>query len=287
MFFERLSYTWELMRASGSVLKRDKALVLFPLFSGIACLLVLASFIAPLFVADTHWLRASFEHPSQQQKVLAWVYLFAFYFVNYFVITFFNVAIVACAVSRLAGGEPTFGGGLREAFSRIHLIAGWALLSATVGLLLKLIETQNKKVGHLIASVLGAAWTIMTFLAVPVLVVENKGPIASLKESASLLRKTWGTQVVGNFSFGLIFFLLFLPGIFLFVLAATVMAKAGAMLGLMVLGLAIAYIVILALIQSALHSIFQAAVYTYTQGVTDATHAFPVKLLRDAMYNRA
>src|SRR5438552_7090083 len=157
--FARMSYTWQLMGASWSVLKRDKALVLFPLFSGIACLLVIASFILPVFAVDMHWLKAAADNPTTQQKVLGWAYLFAFYFANYFVITFFNVGIVACAASRMAGGEPTFAGGFREAMSRIHLIAAWALLAATVGTILKAIEQRSEKFGAFVASILGAAWS--------------------------------------------------------------------------------------------------------------------------------
>src|SRR5439155_17899383 len=141
------------------------------------------------------------------------------------------------------------------------LIAGWALLSATIGLILKIIESYNKKFGRFITGLLGAAWTIMTFLAVPVLVVENKGPIAALKESAALLKKTWGTQIMGNFAFGSIFFLLFLPGIFALMFAGYLAATASASVALMVAGSAFTYMIVLALIQSALHSIFQSAVY--------------------------
>ncbi len=200
-------------------------------------------------------------------------------------ITFFNVGVISSAVVLMAGGEPTFGGGKRAAIQRIHLIAGWALVSATVGLLLKIIESYNKRFGRIVASVLGAAWTIVTFLVVPVLVVENKGSIDALKVSLALLKKTWGTQVIGNFSFGLIFALLFLPGFLAIFFSIFLFATASGVLGLIVLGAAVTYILALALVQSTLHSIFQAAVYMYTQGVTDETHAFPVKLLRGAMYD--
>src|SRR4051794_7671936 len=91
--FARISYTWELMGSSWSILKKDKAMVLFPLFSGISCLIVIASFIVPLFVVD---IPAFHRHgaPTQGEKIAGYAYLFAFYFVNYFVITFFNVGIV-------------------------------------------------------------------------------------------------------------------------------------------------------------------------------------------------
>jgi hypothetical protein len=285
--FARLSYTWEIMGASWAVLKRDKALVFFPLISSVACLMVIASFAMPLFFVDLHMLKGSLGNLTPQQKIAGWAYLFAFYFVNYFVITFFNVGIVSSAVVLMAGGEPSFSGGIKAALQRVHLIAGWALVSATVGLILKIIESYNKRFGRLIASLLGAAWTIMTFLVVPVLVVENKGPIESLKESLVLLKKTWGTQLVGNFSFGLIFTLLFLPAMMVIFFAVYLMAAVSPVVGFLVLGLAIAYIVGLALVQSTLHSIFQAAVYMYTQGVPDMTHAFPVKLLNEAMYEKA
>jgi hypothetical protein len=281
--FERISYTWSLMGASWSVLKRDKALILFPLFSSIACILVVASFVAPLFFVDLHAFSVPDSHLSQGQKIMGWAYLFAFYFVNYFVITFFNVGIIACAVSRMAGGEPSFTDGLNAAMKRIHLIAGWALVSATVGLILKIIESYNKKIGRIIAGLLGAAWTIVTFLAIPVLVVDNKGPIEAVKESASLLKNTWGVQLVGNFSFGLVFFLLFLPGIAAVIFAFSLMGHSST-LALMILGTAVTYFIVLALIQSALHSIFQAAVYMHTQGVPDETRAFPVQMLKGAMY---
>jgi hypothetical protein len=287
LMFARISYTWEIMGAAWSVLKRDKALVLFPLCSSFACFLVIASFIVPFFMVDLSGLREAHGHFSQAQQIAGWAYLFAFYFVNYFVITFFNVGIVSCAVARMAGAEPTFGTGMRAALQRIHLIAGWALVSATVGLILKIIESYSKKFGRIVAGILGLAWSIMTFLVVPVLVVENKGPFDALKESMTLLKKTWGTQVVGNFSFGLIFFFLFLPALFAIFFSVYLMAGVSATLGLLVLGMAIVYIVGLALIQSALHSIFQAALYMYTQGVPDETRAFPVQLLRGAMYDNA
>jgi len=289
--FARVSYTWQLMAASWSLLKRDKALVLFPLFSGIACILVIASFATPLyFVNMSDWIgslgHSSLGHSSrpltQQQEIVAGVYLFAFYFVNYFVITFFNVGIISCAACRIAGGEPTFNTGIQAALNRIHLIAGWALVSATVGLALKMLES-HKKIGQIVAGLLGAAWTFATFLAVPVLVVENKGPIDAVKQSLVLLKKTWGTELIGNFSFGVIFFLLLLPGIAGLVFAFFLTSSVSGAAGFLMLALAVAYILSLALVQSALHSIFQAALYMYTQGVSDESGAFPANLMGNAM----
>jgi hypothetical protein len=282
--FARLSYTWGIMSASWEVLKRDKTLIFFPLLSCAACLLVIASFTVPALAYFPAWKEAMAPggHLTPEQRIIGWSYLFAFYFVCYFVITFFNVGIISCAAWRIAGEETTFAGGMRAAFQRIHLIAGWALVSATVGVILKVISS-HKRIGAIVSRILGVAWTIATFLVVPVLVVENKGPIDALKESTALLKKTWGMQLVGNFSFGLLFLLLLIPGFAMVPLSAYLTREISGSVGIAVLGLGVLYLIVLALIQSALHSIFQAALYMYTQGVTDTTGAFSADMLGGAM----
>jgi hypothetical protein len=275
------------MRASWDVLKRDKRLLVFPLLSGVCCLLVLASFAVPIFVTGA-W------HPPGKaagaaRQVAYYGTLFAYYFVNYFVITFFNAGIVACAIERLRGGEPDVAFGFREAMARLPLIIGWALLSATVGLVLRVIEERSEKVGRIVAGLLGIAWGVVTYLVVPVLVVERKGPFAAMKSSGALLKQTWGERIVGGFSFGSIFFLLAIPAIILIgggvyvgiAIHSLVLAGACILVGV-ILFLA------LALVQSALQSIFQAAVYLYASGnqtqiATEGPRGFPVQLLRQAM----
>lgn len=264
---EKISYTLTLMRASYEVLKKDKELLVFPLLSALCCLVVFASFALPLWNAD--FLAPPSREAPTTQKVLYYGVLFAFYWSNYFVVTFFNAGVIACAVMRIRGQDPTLADGLRAAASRLSLIAGWALVAATVGLILRIIEDRSERVGRLVAGLLGMAWSMVTFLVVPILVVERKGPLAALKESTARLRRTWGEQLIGRFSFGLVFFLLGIPAVLLVVLGFV----SGSPLLLAVLaGAAVLYVVLLALVQSTLSAIFQAAVYVYaTEGRTGET----------------
>jgi len=231
-----------------------------PLISGICCLLLLASFAVPLYTTG-NWQPPGHDATTQRQ-VAYYGTLFAFYVCNYFIVVFFNAAIVACAAIRLGGGNPTIADGLRAAASRLPVIAGWALVSATVGLVLRIIEDRSDKIGRIVAGLLGMAWTIVSFLVVPILVVENKGPIAALKDSAILLKKTWGEQLASNFSFGMIFFLLAIPAFGLILLGI----HLGSGVALMAcIGLAVIYLIVLSLIQSALQAIFQTALYLYAR----------------------
>jgi hypothetical protein len=256
----KIARTWSLMSDSWQVLKLDKSLVVLPLISGVRCMLLLASFAIPIFVTGA-W-HPPGHNAETQQQVLYYGILFAFYVANYFIVVFFNAAIVACAATRMGGGNPTIGDGLRAAASRLPVIAGWALVSGTVGLILRVIEDRSDRIGQIVAGLLGMAWTVVSFLVVPILVIENKNPFTALQESTSLLKRTWGEQLVSSFSFSGIFFLLALPAIGLIILGITI--GSGIALCACV-GLAVVYFILLSLIQSALQAIFQTALYLYAR----------------------
>lgn len=194
--FERLSTGWELAKQSIGVLKLDKELLLFPVFSGIACLIVLTTFAVPLFLSGLlDDIGNQQQEASTMQNVVMSVLLFLFYFVNYFVIIFFNSALVGCAIIRLKGGDPTVRDGIGAAMARLPQIAAWALVAATVGLILKAIESRSERVGQIVASLLGMAWSITTFFVVPILVVEKTGPIDAVKRSVGIMKKAWGNRL--------------------------------------------------------------------------------------------
>ncbi|MBN2135897.1 MAG: hypothetical protein JW737_09215 [Acidobacteria bacterium] len=257
----KFSQTWNLMKESWELLKKDKELLILPLISGILCLVVMASFVYPMvkgqLIVEKNGNQINFNEGKY------YVLMFLFYFFSYFIIVFFNSAIVAAVMIRLKGGNPTIRDGLGAAMSMLPLIVAWAFVAATVGIILRMIEDKSELLGKIVAGVLGLAWSVVTFLVVPILVIEQKGPFAAVKESARLLKKTWGEQIIGRFSFGLVFFVLGIPAYLLFFLGAS--TKSMPMI-IMFGALALIYLIILSLIQSALQSIFQVVVYHY---VTD------------------
>lgn len=256
--FRRIGCTFSLMKSSWKVLMEDKELLLFSLLSMICCAIVIASFAIPIFATGAWQLPE--ESASTGQKAMYYIVLFLFYFCNYFVIIFFNSAIVACAIKRMRGGDPTVSDGIQAAMSRLPFIFGWAFLSATVGLILRIIEDRSKTIGRIVAGLLGTAWSIMTYLAVPVLVIEKTSPIDTFKRSTTLLKDTWGQQLMAGFSFGIIFFLLAIPA---FAIGALGFMAAGTFSTVLCIGVAVVYLVLLGLVQAALQAIFQAALYLY------------------------
>ena len=251
--FER---TWRLMGASWNLLKCERKLIVFPFLSGVAAALIIASFSVPLFNAQT---LDELRYGGPQQ-VGAYTLLFIFYFAMYLVTIFFNCALIACVLERMDGGDPTIGFGLQAAWERFPQIFGWAFVASTVGFILRAIEQRVGIVGRLVTGLLGMAWSVTSFLVVPVLIAEKRGPLQAYKESAGLLRNSWGEQIIGNVGFGLIFGLLgILPAVVLGALLVAAFPHAK----LVIIGLGVVYFAALMLVQSTLFSIYQAAVYRY------------------------
>lgn len=279
--FEKISRSWSLIKASAGVLRSDSELLVFPLVSSVAALLVAASFIVPIaLVGDVE--GQARQLGENGVSVVAMLWMFAFYLCQYFVIFFFNSALVGAAMIRLDGGDPTLGDGLRIAWSRVGAIFGYAAIAATVGLILRMIEERAGWIGRIVSGLLGVAWTFASFLAVPVLVSQNVGPIEAVKQSAQLLRRTWGENVVGAGGIGLVGGLLILlvamAGIALAVFAF-VSQLPGAGIALLVLtGIAI---LMLGLVQAALSGIYSAALYRYAS-VGEAPAGFDGGLMRAA-----
>ena len=280
--FERISTGWHLAKQSLHVLRLDKELLLFPLVSSIACMFVLASFAVPMFMTG------AFEIPeeglSTAQQVLYGVLGFLYYFVSYFVVIYFNSALIGCAIIRLKGGDPTVMDGIGAASARLPQIAGWALVAATVGFILKAIESRSERLGAIVAGLLGMAWSIMTFFVIPVVVVEKTGPINAVKRSIAIMKKTWGESLAANFGIGFITFLACLVGA-LPIIGGAFLLSTSVVLGGVLIGLGIVLILIVSLISSALNSIVVAALYVYAAEDKMPAH-FDEGLIRTAFGRR-
>ncbi len=267
--FDRLSRSWELVKASAEVLRADKELMLFPILSGLLSILVTVTFFIPVFLGG---LLDSEVLSRSGIPVAGYVIGFLFYVVQYTVIFFCNTALVGAALIRLRGGDPTVADGFRIAASRFGAIVGYALVAATVGMLLRAISERSGLIGKIVVGLIGFAWNVATYLVVPVLAVEDVGPIEAIKRSASYLRKTWGEQIAGNLGmgavFGLLTFATFISGAALFVLALS----TGSVALMVIVGLAtVLTLIALGLISSALSGVYAAAVYRYAaEGQTGA-----------------
>ncbi len=277
----KFARSWALMKASAAVLRSDKSLLVFPLLSGLCTLLVAASFLVPVGMAMVGQQQAG-EQIGRHMSAGTYLLMFCFYLVQYFVIIFFQTALTGVALMHLRGEPASVGAGFALARARLPQILGYALIAATVGLLLRMVQERLGLVGRLAAGFIGLAWTVATFLVVPVLAGEGVGPVDAVKRSVELLKRSWGENLIGNGGIGVVFGLLMVLAVLLGAAliggavalqsaAAIVLAAVVVVLGLTLLGL----------VQASLQGIYSAALYRYAEA-GEASVGFDQALLQQA-----
>lgn len=262
--FDRFKRSADLVKVCATVLRQDTHLLVFPFISAIASIMVVLCFALPMF-----GLKAFDGLGGNNAMVYSAAFLF--YVVQYFVIFYFNVALVGATMIRMDGGTPSVKDGLAVANSRLGSILGYAVIAATVGVILRAIQERVGFLGRIIVGMLGVGWTVATFLVVPVLVARDTGPIQSIKDSAELLKRTWGENVIGQVGMGLFFSLLS----FAIVLGGLALAGGALYIGsvalaILVMVLGVMLLLISFLVQSALSGIYSAALYRYASGGSES-----------------
>ncbi len=259
----RFARSWQLIKASRDVLTADSALLILPALSGLATAVLLAGFVALAISNDAF--TAMRENPSLNALGPFYAWLFAWYVVQYFVVIFFNTALVGAAIAVLDGGRPTVGTALKLALGRIGAILGYAVISATVGVLLQALAERLGIIGRLIEGAIGLAWTAATFLVVPILAAEGIGPWQAIERSTALLRKTWGENLIGNAGISLAMSMISGAVAFFGCGGGMLLIKRGyPVLGTALLSASVTTILLVILVTAALSAIYAAAVYYFS-----------------------
>ena len=270
----RLGRGWMFAKMSLGVIKRDKEILVFPLLSLVCMGIVVAGF---LFGAHITGNLASFASSDfgAITSPLGIASLFSGYFLLYLITIYFNVALVGCAMIRFEGGDPTVKDGFKTSNRNLKSILKWTLLTATVGVILRVIAKKFKGAGRIGTGIAGMAWSVATFFAVPVLVYERKSPLEIMRRSSDLFMRAWGEVVAGGLGIGVIFLLLGLVGVLPIVFTFVI---GNLLIGFIV---AIPYWLILVCVGSAADSALKAALYRYVttgkvaSGFTEETLSNP------------
>lgn len=270
------SRSWSLFKSSWSVMRSEPSLLWFPVLS--ALLVIIASVIffgllGALFVVNPAVQQAVIEASQSAEgeggspllTILGIVVLFIYYLIVGAIAAYFATAMAGAALRRLDGQDTSFGEGIKIANSRLGTILGFSAISATVGVLLSLLRNNrqgNNPAGAILAAIGGMAWTVATFLVIPVIADRQVNAIGAIKESALLLRKTWGEQIVGSGGLGLVFGL---ASVIVVILTGVLAVLAIDIAGLVwtIIAVGVVALIVLAVLNSTLSGIYKAAVYRY------------------------
>jgi uncharacterized protein DUF6159 len=248
----RIKRGWGLTKKSWALLREHPSLIRFPLYGGVATTLLAIVFLGPgLYLWDEDQLAGAIPLIAIGVYVLSFV---GFYF---------SVGLAACADMIFRGQEASVSDGLAVARTRLAQISGWAAVSTAISLVMGVLENQGGTLGTIAARLVGMAWSLVTFLAVPVIAIEGTGPFETIKRSASLFHERWGQQITGNIAIGAAVFLLgVLPAVALIVAGVAVWSSA-AFLGALLVIVGALVLAVALLISRALSGIFGVALYRY------------------------
>ena len=246
----RIGRSFQLVGQSYRILMQDKELMVLPLVSGV--------FIAAAVLALSFGFGLDTSR-IERHGVDTYLPLFAMYVVTYSIGIFFQAAVVAGATERMRGGDPTVGSALAAAARRIGPIVMWAIVAATVGVILRVIQDRLAFVGKIVASLLGAAWSLATFFVVPVLVLEDRSIPDSFTRSVSVFRRTWGETVVGGTTLGA-------AAVCAWLTLIAISGLAAMAIGVFAIAVFAAGAVFLMIFFSALQGVYVASLYQFATG---------------------
>lgn len=244
-----LSRGFRLAKASWGVVKGDPALLWLPVISFLCSLAVVAVFGLGIVGVG---LPTQGESPSPGVYILG----FLMYVSLSFVTIFFNAAVIGTAMKRLKGEDASLRDGLALAREHLGKIFVWALITATVGMIIRSLQERAGFIGRLLFGLVGIAWSVLTFFVVPVLLYEEVGVGDAIKRSGSIFRQRWGEQFVGNATIGLAVFVLAIPVVVVGALIAAALPVVGVPLLVVAIGALVA-------VGAACGGVFNAALYRY------------------------
>ena len=243
-------------KASWAVLQHDRELAVLPILGALASIAVVLAVGLPIWLSTD---GIDDGGSSAGSDPMLWIGGIIILFAVTVITVFFNAAVVSGARERFSGGDPTISSAIKGAFSRLHVIVPWAILALTVGMIIRLIQSSDNIVARILGSLLNMAWGVLTFLVVPILVVEQTGPFQSLSRSGELLRHTWGENLIAQVGFGIIGFVAAIPGIIIIAIGAS----AGSVGALVAIVIGFGWIALVSVVISTLTAIFQMALYLY------------------------
>lgn len=284
----RLKAGKKIISSSWKVFKLEPGLVAVEIISWIVGLILLLAFLAG-FIALTvsiSGVAGTVDEASMDLNDLRVYALLAFYYViSGSVHALFSGWFSHIVYQRLDGNDPTVRDSLKTTLSRFGPLSKFGVINGLMYLIFEAIRSRTSFLGDLVSFIGAFAWSVASIFAVPIIVnrKEKIGPITAVKESAGLIKKTWGEGVVSQFGIALVGTLLFVGYILLFaVIGGLAFSTMGSDFGIAAIIVGVLGASALIVLLSMLSSIAQTALYYYAQtGKSPAE--FDKELMRSAM----
>lgn len=200
-------------------------------------------------------------------------------FASIFFFAFFHVALSYATSQAFLGTPIGLSASLFHSIKKLPTLLAWAFLASIIHLIVSLFKGKdengrNSFLSRLVGEAIEFAWYIATFLAIPVMAHEDCGVFKSIKQSAHLMKKTFGENLAVALFFPYIHTLIIgvsavLALCVIFIIKLLEVPGESVLLASVVLpvhGFLVLIASILCAIVSAATTVFKTAVYHYAAG---------------------
>jgi hypothetical protein len=261
--------SWLLLKQTATVFKHNKELVKYPLISFIVSILLLIAAAIVFFNFQDVLLAKDTDFYGDEEYYLTNIGLmaaFIYYVLAYSLLFYFTAAMTANILDIFKGQSKSLSVYFKLAQTKLPAIILFAVITTTVGFILRLIEQRFRFIGFLVSRFLGLVWSLANLFTIPVIVESNDSAPKAIKESSQLFISRWGENILSRAGFGIAAFLIYL-GIFVVltffvIILSALLGGIGFIVSIFIL---ISAIIIIALIENTLSTILNTALYYYTK----------------------
>lgn len=192
-----------LISASWQIVKKEKGIIFSQIMGAVAWLVVFALGVLVIYTLGTSNVvmdNGALSEASFDMSPIGIIFS-VFLIILLSVITHIVSAFVLIlALARFRGEPVTASVALNKLKSRLKGIILFSLLSSTVGLLLNILQDRIPFLGGKIVAWLGSvAWAIASMFGLAVAVDQGQdNPVKAVKESAGIVKKTFGDNIKIN-----------------------------------------------------------------------------------------
>jgi hypothetical protein len=166
---------WEFMKQAFAMAKENKRLLLPSLYQVLISIGYFIAWVAAIVAIHPHWSNGTWA-------VVGGIATFGSFMIFYF---FCGVTVNMIDV-HLKGGTPTIAEGTRDAGKNIVAIMGLALVSTVIEMFARAARDNNSVFGKIVAGIIEAIWTTLSFLLLPAIIIEDAGFSAAIKRVREL-----------------------------------------------------------------------------------------------------
>lgn len=179
-FFASLSTGWRFIKEAFGMAFADRTLLKPSVYLVLTTIVYLAIWIAALIATDFN-----FEENTGASILVGATSTFGSFLIFYF----FCGMTVNMVDAHLSGNKPSVGEAFRDARQNILAICTLALISTIVDMIVRAFRGDGEGaniVGRIVASIIESIWTVLTFLLLPAIIIEDITLGAALKRVREL-----------------------------------------------------------------------------------------------------